>query len=114
IRGLARKAETARGVLPVADDEIEGEPLTKCRQLACNNIPSGPSNNVADKQDPHSLFQMPQRRRAAGGRVRRDRARWGIKRTGPPPPLDSDPHGPASAGGRHMSEATAPVRDSSR
>ena len=37
-----------------------------------------------------------------------------MKRAGPPPPLDVDPHGPASAGGRHMSEATAPVRDSSR
>ena len=36
------------------------------------------------------------------------------KWTGPRPPLEADPHGPASAGGRHMSEATAPVRDSSR
>src|ERR1700680_1222065 len=33
---------------------------------------------------------------------------------GPLSPLDLDPHGPASAGGRHMSGTTIPVRDSSQ
>jgi very-short-patch-repair endonuclease len=36
------------------------------------------------------------------------------ERTGPHTPLELDPHGPASAGGRHVSEATTPDRDSSR
>jgi hypothetical protein len=38
----------------------------------------------------------------------------GRERAGPPTPLDLDPHGPAVAGGRHVSETTVPDRDSSR
>ena len=38
------------------------------------------------------------------------RQKW----TEPPSPLVLDPHGPASAGGRHMTGTTVPARDSSR
>src|SRR6185436_6054906 len=53
---IARDAKTPRSVFTIGDDEFDVEALAQARQLGCEHIAAGLSDDIADEKKAHRLL----------------------------------------------------------